>query len=465
MKRNELIIILILILAFLLRIFKLDELMPFIGDYAWFFISARDMILSGNIPLVGITSSHTWVHQGPLWTYVLAIPLLISNFNPVSGAYFTTMVGTVTVFFIYKIGTQMFSRFVGFATAILYASSPLVVIHARMPYHTSFIPLMALLFVFFIYKWVKGDIRFLPYVFFSLGVLYNLELSTMVFWILLLLVFTYGIIKKEKWIREALKLKQILFCIFLFLLTLLPMIIYDIRESSGFFQTTAFFRLIKIYLFPSSHTFLFEAMPNIFSSLIVYNQRLVFLANGFVAFLLTLMSFLFLTLVIYKRYKEKKSILSSFLLGLWIAIPLCAILISKTASEAYVPMLFPAINLSIAFFFNYIYKRQALIAFVGILLFVIANSYLLISKSYLMKNGYGVPMIDRINLVNNIIKESGEEEYNIVGRGEGSQYESFTMGYEYLTWWLGKPPSKNKAKIQFVIQETKNQVILTKKTN
>jgi len=462
-KNNKIrfsIITFILTLSAFLRLYRLNDLMPFIGDFAWFYISARDMILSGNIPLVGIASSHTWVHQGPLWTYILAIPLLISNFNPVSGGYLAAILGVLTVFLVYKIGTQMFSRFVGFAAAFLYASSPLVVVHARMPYHTSFIPLMALLFVFFIYRWIKGDIRFLPLAVFALGVLYNLELATMVFWILLILIFAYGFIKRKLWFTQALKPNVIFLSIFLFLLVMLPMIIHDVREYSGFYQTTAFFRLIKIYLFSSSHTILFEAMPNIFSSLFLYNQRLVFLANGTIAYLFTLISFFFLTLVIYKRHKKKKSILSLLLLGLWITIPLCAILIGRTASEAYMPILFPAIILSISLLFSYIYKRHALIAFVGILLFVIVNSYLLITKNYLMKNGYGVPIIDRINVVNKIIKESGEEEYNIRGIGEGSQYESFAKGYEYLAWWLGKQPSKKKTKMQFTIQETSNEVII-----
>jgi hypothetical protein len=148
------------------------------------------------------------------------------------------------------------------------------------------------------------------------------------------------------------------------------------------------------------------------------------------------MSFLFLTLFIYERHKEKKSILSLLLLGLWIAIPLCAILISKTASEAYIPMLFPAIILSIAFVFNYIYKLQALIAVILILLFVITNSYLLITKNYLMgtKGGYGLPFSKKLSISKEIIKKSNGKEYNIIGKGKE---------YEYLLWWLGKPLSKN----------------------
>lgn len=65
-------LIAILIIGAFLRFDRLPQLVAFIGDQGWFYLSARDVLLSGNIPLVGITSSHTWLHQGPRWTYLLA---------------------------------------------------------------------------------------------------------------------------------------------------------------------------------------------------------------------------------------------------------------------------------------------------------------------------------------------------------------------------------------------------------
>ena len=437
-------IIVILITSLFLRLYRLDDLMPFIGDFAWFYLSARDMILTGNIPLVGITSSHTWVHQGPLWTYLLAITLYISNFNPLSGAYLTGTIGAVTVYLIYKVGTQMFSKFVGLASAIFFATSPLVVLHSRMPYHTSLIPTASILFIFFLYKWIKGDVRFFPLAIFVLGILYNLELFTMVFWIMLLLVFAYGVIKKKMWIREAIKLKTVLLSVFLFLFTMLPMIIYDIRESSGFFQTTAFFRLIKIYLFSGSQTFNFETMRGVFHSLFTYNQRLVFLGSGIVALLLTVVSFFYLIV----RHSSLARMTKSLLL-LWVAIPLCAIIVSQTPSEAYVPVLFPPVILSISLLLNYIYKLYSFVPIIAIAFIAITNSYLPLAKNYL--NGFSFSK--RLTIAKEIIEKSEGKEYNLIGKGEASEHKSFTMNYEYLTWWLGHPPSKKPVQFKFVIEE------------
>lgn len=453
--------------------------MPFIGDFAWFYISARDMLLTGEIPLVGITSSHTWVHQGPLWTYLLAIPLFISNFNPVSGAYFTAALGTLTVFMIYKIGIQMFSKFVGIVASVLYATSPLVIIHSRMPYHTSIVPLASLLFIYFLYKWIKGDVRFLPFVFLSLGVLYNLELSTLVFWFLLILIFAYGFIKRKLWFTQSLKPNVILLSVFLLLSVMLPMIIYDVRQHSGYFQITAFFRLIKIYLFSSLPVFSFEEIRGVFASLFSYNQRLVFLGNGIFALLLTMVSFFYLVSSVYNphpnplpkgegkgegdhvRIFAKRARMIRSLLLLWVVLPLLGIILSRTASEAYVPMLFPAIILSIALFFNYIYKRHALIVFIAILLFVVANSYLLISENYLMEkpHGYGTPFSKILKVSEKIVIESDGKEYNLIAGSKGMQLENF----EYLTWWLGHGPSKDDQPLKVLLIPDKDSIHVEEK--
>ena len=79
--------------------------------------------------------------------------------------------------------------------------------------------------------------------------------------------------------------------------------------------------------------------------------------------------------------------------------------------------------------------------------------------------GYGMRFSSRVSKAQEIIKKAKGREYNLIGKGWGNEHETFNMNYEYLLWWLGSPPSKNKAKIQFVIKETKNQVILKEMKN
>jgi len=215
--------------------------------------------------------------------------------------------------------------------------------------------------------------------------------------------------------------------------------------------------------------FSFEEIRGVFGTLFSFNQRLVFLGDGIFASILTVISFFYL-LVRHSGVQAKaetpesplpqgmrdsgrtsfaRMTASKFLLGLWIVIPLSGIILTRIASEAYIPMIFPAVILSISVLFNYIYKRNVLIVLVIILFISIINSYILIAKNYF--NSFSFSM--RMQIAKEIVRESNGRGYNLVGKGEGSQHKSFTMNYEYLTWWLGHPPSKKNEDFKFAIEE------------
>src|SRR3989344_7673418 len=237
-NKNHILIFLILLLGAFLRLYKLKEYMTFIGDQGWFYLSARDMILTGKIPLVGITASHTWLHQGPYWTYIVAFLFWIFNFNPLAPAYFTAFLGALTIWLIYKVSKELFSEKIGLISAVIYATSPLVIQSDRFAYHTSPISFFTLIFIFFVYKWLKGNPVFFALSIVSLGVLYNFELATVsLFGVLFILLF-YGIIGRKSWALKIFECKVFLISIFGFIAPMAPVIIYDFKN--GFPQTLVF---------------------------------------------------------------------------------------------------------------------------------------------------------------------------------------------------------------------------------
>ena len=106
--RRNVLVICIFLFALFLRVFRLESQMMFIGDFAWFYLSARDLLLTHNIPLVGIASSQTWLYQGPLWTYMLAVVLKLFSFSPLSGGFLAGGVGVFFRVFVYLAGPGIF---------------------------------------------------------------------------------------------------------------------------------------------------------------------------------------------------------------------------------------------------------------------------------------------------------------------------------------------------------------------
>jgi len=457
----------ILFLGVFLLVYRLSELMMFIGDFGWFYLSARDMVLTGNIPLVGIPSSHPWLNQGPFWTYLLGIGLAVSNFHPLSGAIIAILFGIGSIFLIYLTAKELFSERAGLIAALLYSTSPLVIIHARMPYHTAPIPFFTLLLFYATYRWIKGNRYFFPVALFSLSVLYNLELATVVFWFLFIGIILFGIVKKQQWAQSVRNPKIFAISFVSFLFPLIPILIYD--SQNGFPQTVRFavwtgYKVLTLFGYPplrpevesasfiSVASFFFDQLgnllflPNVIGALVLFTGSIILFANK-----------------LFDEYKRKEFSAGNILLGLFFLVGLGGFFAAKTTSEAYLPMLFPAIILLTAHFMYVLFQRYQYTSILVVVLIATANISSLLAQNYLMaqaKGGYGPTFAERLQVAERIVKTAGKNEYTIKGRGKGSEFRSYTMNYEYLTWWLGHGPSRTEQPLQFIIQETPQNIYL-----
>lgn len=448
-----------LLLSVLLLLYRLPSLMSFIGDQAWFYISARDLLLGESYPLVGITSSHTWLHQGALWTYILSGVLWIGNFNPVAGGYLSAAIGLLTLVMLYLIGKQLLGSRIALIASLLYATSPLVILHARMPYHTTPIPLFVLLYFFSLYQWVHGKKIYLSLSLFFLAILYNFELATVVLSAPLLLFFLYGFIKKRKWVVGITR-KNILHAVLFSLIPMIPIVMYDL--SHGFKQTVVYggwlmmnaLRVIGISLYPLKTP---EQTINIFSFTYELLQKLVFLPHGAVAFTLLLLSTVYMLMVIYRQIVRSTVSVGLVICSLWFILTIIFYFGNKTPSEAYLPMLFPVVFLLIAFFLNSVVKKTYYL-FILVSIICILNSVYLLKDNYFTSNPIGLTLRARQVMVEKIITDSNSRSFQIYGTGVGSEFESFTMPYEYLSWYLGNPTRKTNSNNVFILEERAGRV-------
>lgn len=442
--------------------------MVFIGDHAWFYIAARDSILTGNIPLVGIPSSHPWLHQGPLWTYILIILLSISKFNPVSGAYFTSFLGVITVYILFLVGKEYFSKRTALIAAILYATSPLIIYHTRIPYHTAPIPFFVLIFLFSFRRWFTGDIKYFLLIILSLVCLYQLELATAYFWLIFVGFIIFAYFKKRKLLTH-LSGKYIFLSLLAFIIPMLPVILYDFTHR--FPQTIGFimwigYKMLVVFGYPQLHPEI--PSPSFYSFLqfvLKSNQQLIFLQNTIVALIITLISFFYFYKKLFYQLKTNQYKKNYILFSIIVTTSLLCFFVVKTPSDAYLPMLFPLVIFVIAFWFDSLFKIRIIknITIMSIVIISFVNSYTLLSRNFTLNtDSYYASFRERVSVAKKIVKEADGKEYNLVGRGEGSQFESYTMNYQYLTWWLGKGPSNKNEKLKFEISDTRKGIQVKK---
>lgn len=453
-------ILAIILLDLALRLTFLSERMTFIGDQAWFYLSARDLLLKGDVPLVGITSSHTWLHQGPIWTYLLALPLWIFNFDPVSGVYLVTALSVFSLVLFHLIGREVSSPLTGVFASLLYAASPYFIIRDRMPYHTSPIPFFFLLLTFSLIKAVKGSPFFLPLCLFSVSVLYGLHLSTVVFIPPLIGVLLYGYITKKAWFKKLLNLKILTLSFVSLVLPMVPILIYDFQN--GFPQTIKYAGWF-VYKFMQTVGIISGSISehpysSVFGLFLNFYTKLIFIANEYIAILIIIPVFY----VIYKSFAEVKTKFPTVVISIFTAIAFVSYLLAKTPSEAYLPIIFPGIILLLSLFiFELSVRFSKPVSFLFLAAVVTSNLYVVMS-SYLVSDKYGYfDYQNRLRSVKEIQNKSEGNPYNLKILGPGSQFQTTPMTYEYLSWWLFRnPPVKQKQEFTFIINEETMEVNL-----
>ncbi len=153
MKIRKSIIALIVILlgAAFLRLYRVSDYMTFLGD------EGRDVlvvkgILEGNLTLLGPRASAGDFFTGPVYYYMMTPFLWLSQYDPVGPAIMVGLFGVATVFLIYLVGKNLFNERAGLIAAALYAVSPLVLQYSRSSWNPNTLPFFSLLTMYVLYK-------------------------------------------------------------------------------------------------------------------------------------------------------------------------------------------------------------------------------------------------------------------------------------------------------------------------
>lgn len=458
-NKNLAIILFTLLVGFFLRSHKIADTMAFIGDQGWFYLSARDFLQTGQIPLVGIASSHPWLHQGTFWTYLLALGLYVFNYNPISGAYISIAIDLIGIIAIFKLGSEFFSKRFGVIASILYATSPLIIQNSRMPYHTSAIPLFTIVLIYCLYKWINGSKYYFPLLIGVLGILYNFGLSTILFPFIVLFILSYGFVTKKNWATGIVNSKIIIISTLSFIFTMLPVLIYDFQN--GFPQTVRFmmwigYKLLVLIGYPPLNLSGSVSMQTMMNFFIEKYSELIYPFSDSVSLVIFVGSVAYL---IAKLRFKKGNIALLTIINLML---ITGVFLLKTPSDAYLPMLFPGIILLEALFFNSIFEskkfKELIVPFFFLVL--LFNCLFVVYKIYVIDENR---FTNRINVTKVVVNESKGQNYNIIGRGIGSQFKSFTMNYEYLAWWMGHGPSNKNEILKFYISEDNGKILIDRK--
>ncbi len=310
-KKNKiefLILLVILLVAAFLRLYKIEGYMTFLGDEGRDVLVVKRIIIDHKLTLLGPTASVGGFFLGPFYYYLMIPFLWAFRLNPVGPAVMVALFGIATVFLIYKTGKDFFNYKVGLLAAGLYAISPLVITYSHSSWNPNLMPFFCVLIIWLAWKIVTQD---KPRWLFWLGVFFGLAIQ--LHYLTTFLMVIVGIYLF--WFYRH--FKDYFLAIAGFLVGWSPFIFFELRHSFPNFRTLYQFLLygdetgLVVKNFAPT---IADVGLRLFNRLVTNNQLIL-------AWLTLILSLSFFFSAWLKSKSSKSKDFSTYsLLGLWLVI-------------------------------------------------------------------------------------------------------------------------------------------------
>lgn len=435
-KKNkaELIILgILLLVGGFLRIYRISEYMTFLGDEGRDVIIVRRIFTEAHPPLIGPGTSVGSMYLGPLYYYMMAIPLLLAGFSPVGPAIMVALLSVATIAFIWWAGRSWFGKTTGLIAAGLYAISPTVITFSHSSWNPNIMPFFALLSVFSVWKiWQKKEYNWLVVAGVSFAFVLQSHYLGLLLAPTLLLFWVLSFRNSKLEIKRFLKKSLLGFLVFIVLMS--PLLIFDLRHS--FMNTKAFYNFIvnrDVTLSGNIWTAFLKA-PQIFNFI---NTRLISGKNalaGTISSAIIAAGVVYLFVKNFIKHKNIKLKPEYWLIFSWLAFGLIGLAAYKMEIyDHYLGFLFPVPFLLIGIFVSELIKKGVFTKILGTVLILY-----LVLVSILQNPFRSEPnrLLKRSQDVSRkILEENGGKPFNL-GVISNTNYED---GYRYfLELWGGK---------------------------
>lgn len=235
LSSTRIIILTILFLGLIYRLYiSSNGNFIFNMDNARDMVDVREMVILHHPRLIGQTTSIDGVFYGPAWYYILAIPFILSGGNPYGSIIMEIILWAVGGYFLLFLSQKFYGWIATLVVACFWIASNFILLGSQYAFNPNPILFLTPLFIFLLWKYIEtGKSLFNLGSWFLSGLFLHFEVTVGLF---MPIVIVLSILLTKK---KLLTQKQFYFGILIFLLTLLPQIIFELRHS--FFMTKSLF--------------------------------------------------------------------------------------------------------------------------------------------------------------------------------------------------------------------------------
>ncbi len=221
-------IIFIWLSALFLRCYRQSVLLGFYYDQGRDAFIARDIITTKNFPTIGPTTGIQGLHLGPFWYYLITPGYLFGQGSPVIASYFIAFIESLTVPLIFMTLSRYWSIPSAVFTSTLWAFSYYIIRSARWFSNPSPLPFFVILMIFFLAKIIiDKKTKFFPYLVLLFGLSLQLEAASAIFFFPSIAIILF----LHRPILKRIKFQQYVFAVGLFLLLLVPQLLFDLKNK------------------------------------------------------------------------------------------------------------------------------------------------------------------------------------------------------------------------------------------
>ncbi|MBI5358764.1 glycosyltransferase [Candidatus Amesbacteria bacterium] len=352
---------LILLVAGFTRMYKIDQYMTFLGDEGRDAMVVRDMVIGKKFTLLGPGTSVGNMYLGPLYYYLLLIPLSLSRLSPVGPAVFVGIVGIATVGLLWWWGRQLFGRTSALLISIIYSLSPTIIIYSRSSWNPNIMPFFALLAMYGTWKiWKFGYWRWLVISAISLAFVLNSHYLGL----LLIPVMTLFVILAPRPLDAR---RNLLIPMISFLILMSPLLFFDLRHDFMNFKS------IKLFFTDRQTTVnlkVYKAIPNLWTIWEMIISSMLVAKNNLYTLTTSVMMIIGLGWVLKSKVSK-----DFWLVALWLLFGLVGLgLYKQHIYDHYFGFLYPAIFLLLGYILSKINKYLAFLLTSILLIINILNN-------------------------------------------------------------------------------------------
>ncbi len=228
-------LLIVAILAFFVRVYRVSDLLGFYYDQGRDALRIWEFWYKGKPFLVGPTTGLQGIFLGPFYYYLIAPFYLVSGGNPIFPAIFLSFLSVVGIPLTFYLGWKMQNFLTGVVSSLISAFSYYIVLAGRWLANPTPILLTSVLIIFLMWRILDGgskkELKFCWLLFIALvSISLHFEVASAVFYIPTLLVFYIFVYLTV--IKSLPSIKTLFLGFLIFAFSLLPQIFFNFRHDN-----------------------------------------------------------------------------------------------------------------------------------------------------------------------------------------------------------------------------------------